>query len=219
MRHVQVVLARVLAYIETVDLNPGGAVFFPHLISALVEKMEFQKFPTTFEETDEDKGVNFVEGRWGSITIDKLTIFRNALVLDTRVPTRDTENILEECLTWASKEHGIHYAPGMIKRRQYVSDVTFYSDVNLLSAHAAFVGLQKSLSQHESSLFGQMLDYQFTRFDLDFDKQKTPLISAPFSIQRRGQIPFSENKYFSEAALPTDTHIRLLEQFEADLQR
>jgi hypothetical protein len=218
MQHVQVVLARVLAYVETVDLNPGGAVFFPDLIRALVEKMEFQKFPTTFEETDEEKGVTFLEGRWGNVSIDKLTIFRNALVLDTRVPTHDTEIILDECLTWVSEEHGIHYTPGMIQRKQYLSDLTFHSDFDLLATHRAFVNLQKAVSSYISHHFEQPLEYQLTRLDLDFDKVKTPIISAPFSIQKRGLTPFSEKKYFSEAPLPTDVHVRILQQFEADLQ-
>jgi hypothetical protein len=219
MRQVSVVLARVLAYVESVDLNPGGTVFFPDLIRALVQKMEFQKYPTTFEEMDEEKGVNFIEGRWGHVTVDKLTIFRGALVVDTRVSTSDTEGLMHECLSWAADELGIRYTPEMIKRRQYISDLTFCSDFDLLSAHRAFVDLQRAVSEKVSTLLGQRLDYQFTRFDLDFDKQTTPLISAPFSIQRRGQVPFSEHKYFSEAALPTDIHIRLLEQFETDLQR
>jgi hypothetical protein len=42
---------------------------------------------------------------------------------------------------------------------------------------------------------------------------------APFSITRRAESRFSENKYFSEAPLPTDIHISLLEEFEAEVQR
>jgi hypothetical protein len=39
---------------------------------------------------------------------------------------------------------------------------------------------------------------------------------ASFSITRRAEARFSENKYFSEAPLPTDLHLKLLEQFEAE---
>jgi hypothetical protein len=77
--------------------------------------------------------------------------------------------------------------------------------------------LQNRVTEAASAAFGQPLNYDVTHFGLDFDKTATPLVAAPFSIQRRGNALFSENKYFSEAPLPTDAHIRLLEQFETDL--
>jgi len=217
MQLAAVTLARVLAYIETADLNPHGRVFFPELIRKLVERFEFQKFPTTFEQTDEDKGVEFFEGRWNGVTVDKLAIFRAALVLDTSASTSDSERIINESLTWAAQECGINYKPGMIKRKQYLSDLTFYSDVRLLDAHAAMVKLQQGITEAASAAFGQPLNYNLTHFGLDFDKTVTPLVAAAFSIQRRGNALFSENKYFSEAPLPTGIHIELLEQFERDL--
>jgi hypothetical protein len=42
---------------------------------------------------------------------------------------------------------------------------------------------------------------------------------ASFSIQRRAEARFSDNKYFSEAPLPTDIHLKLLTEFEADISR
>jgi hypothetical protein len=217
MQLAAVTLARVLAYIETADLNPRGAVFFPELIRNLVNKFEFQKFPTTFEQTDEDKGVDFLEGRWNGVTVDKLTIFRGALVLDTSVSTSHSEQIVEEALTWASAECGLGYKPGMIARKQYLSDVTFYSKIRLTDTHTAILNLQKSISEKASITFGQPLNYDITHLGFDFDKTKTPLVTAAFSIQRRGNALFSENKYFSEAPLQTDVHLKLLEQFETDL--
>ncbi|MFY9560750.1 MAG: hypothetical protein WAQ52_10995 [Terriglobales bacterium] len=217
MRLAAIVLARVLGYVETAELNPGGSAFFPELIQKIVERFEFQKYPQTFEETNEDKGVEFIEGRWNGVTVDKFTIFRGALIVDTSASTADSERILDEALTWATTECGINYKPGMIRRKQYVSDLTFYSDIGLLAAHPALLKLQKAVTDYEEKYLGQRLEYDLTHFGLDFDHTRNPLIAAPFSIQRRGNALFSENKYFSEAALPTDVHIKLLEQFEADL--
>ncbi len=217
MQLASVVLARALGYVETADLNPGGAVFFPELVQKIVERFEFQKYPQTFEETDEDKGVTFIEGRWNGVNVDKFTIFRGALIVDTSASTTDSERIMDEALTWAATECGINYRPGMIRRKQYVSDLTFYSDVKLLAVHPALLKLQKAVTDHEEKHLGQRLEYDLTHFGLDFDHTLNPLVAAPFSIQRRGNSLFSENKYFSEAALPTDVHIKLLEQLEADL--
>jgi len=47
--------------------------------------------------------------------------------------------------------------------------------------------------------------------------RKEPI--AGFTIQRRVDTPFGENKYFSEAPLPTEIHLDLLQQFESDAER
>jgi hypothetical protein len=40
-----------------------------------------------------------------------------------------------------------------------------------------------------------------------------------FQSSYLGESKFSENKYFSEAPLPTDRHMALLEEFEAGMKR
>ena len=39
---------------------------------------------------------------------------------------------------------------------------------------------------------------------------------AGITIEHRIDVPFGENRFFSEAPLPTDLHIRFLEELEAD---
>jgi hypothetical protein len=41
-----------------------------------------------------------------------------------------------------------------------------------------------------------------------------PSMDALFTFERRSGAPFSENKYFSYAALPTDAHMGVLEKIE-----
>ncbi len=217
MQLVSVPLARALAYIETTELNMGGSVFFPELIQRVVERFEFQKYPQSFEETDEDKGVTFLEGRWNGVNVNKLTIFTGALIVDTSASTAESERILEEALVWGANELGLTYQQGMIKRKQYISDLVFYSDIRLLAVHPALMNLQKAITDAGERYLWQRREYDLTHFGLDFDKTLNPLISAQFSIQRRGNALFSSNKYFSESPFPTDVHIKLVEQLEADL--
>jgi hypothetical protein len=75
-----VVLARALAFVETVDLNPRGKMFYPEMITEFVQRYQFQKFPKTFEDVDETKGVEFWEGKVENIVIQKFTIFNTLLV-------------------------------------------------------------------------------------------------------------------------------------------
>jgi hypothetical protein len=219
MQLLSVPLARVLAFIEGGELNPQGSVFFPEIMPKLIERFEFQKYPQSYEETDEEKGVNFFDGRWNGTNVRKLTVFTGALVVDTSTSTEASERVLEEALTWGAQELGLTYKPGMIKRRQYISDIVFQSDIKILAVHSAFTNLQKSLTDASETYLWQRRQYELTHFGLDFDHTMNPLQAVPFSIQRRGNVLFGENRYFSEAPLPTSVHAKLIEQFEADLAK
>lgn len=214
-----VTLARVLAFIETFDLGSGGKVFYPDLIAALVERFRFQTFPRKAEDLDEQKGVKFLEGQWNGISVPKVEIYWNALILDTQSSTLESERILEEALVWVSEKFKLNYRPDMISRRRYLSNLTFYSDHNLLGLHAALPRLTSSLHDKVKEITGHDLAYEATRLDVDFSRYDRQMPIAIFTIQRRSETPFPENKYFSEAPLPTDIHIKILEEFESDVIR
>src|SRR5882724_4492560 len=118
-----VTLARTLAYVESLDLNPRGKIFGPDLIRALVERYSFQKYPKSIEDLDETKGVEFHVGRAGNRPIQKFVIWDSLLVLETRISTTDSKEIIEEILTWGVEKFGINYQPAMIKHYAFVSDL------------------------------------------------------------------------------------------------
>jgi len=105
----------------------------------------------------------------------------------------------------------------MVRRWQFSSQVTFYSKVPLMGAHSAFKRLTESVTKGVTEATGETLKYELASFAISYDQLTRKHALGNFSIQRRDNTPFSENKYFSDAPLPTDIHIRLLEQFEADL--
>ena len=212
-----VTLARVLGFIETYDLNPGGKVFYPTVLAGIVERFRFQKFPQKPEDCDEQKGVEFLDGQWDGVTVSKLVIYWNGLLLDTQSSTLESERILEEALTWAAEKFNLKYTSGMISRKRYLSNLTFYSDQNLLGMNSALSKLTSSLHDKVKEITGYDLAYESTRLDLDFCRHARQMPISTFTIQRRLETPFEENKYFSEAPLPTDLHWKLLEEFESGL--
>jgi hypothetical protein len=214
-----VVLARVFAFVETFDLAPRGGVYYPDLVEALVRRYRFQKFPQKIEEFDEGKGIEFLEGKDGEKVIERLVIWSTGLLLETRSSTDDSKDILERALSWGEKEFGLAYRPGMIKRWAYVSNVTFHSDLPLLaSVSGPLQKLSLGTTNALAEAIGERLDYEPTVITLTHDQLARKYGLAGFTIQRRVDAPFSDNKYFSEAPLPTQTHIHLLEAFEADVR-
>jgi hypothetical protein len=208
-----------LGYIEIFDLAPRGEIFFPEVVPEIVKRYNFQKFPKLLEDFDESKGVEFLEGKSGNHTIQKFVIWNTLLVVETRSNTTDSKQILEEMLEWGAAKFGLTYRPGMIKRFAYVSDLSFYSEVQLLDVSPALRNLAAKTSQALSEIWQEPVEYTPINLAVGHDPMARKYAIAPFSIARRAEARFSENKYFSEAPLPTDMHISLLEKFEVDIKR
>jgi len=212
-----VILARVLAYIEVVDLNPRGTIFFPELVQELVKRYKFQKYPQNIDEFDESKGVEFHQGVSGGNIIQKFVIWNTLLVVETRSNTTDSKEILQEMLQWGAARFKLNYKTETLKKFAYVSDVTFYSDAPLLGASPAIARLSANTSEAISEIWQEPIRYDPMIVTVGHDPMARKYPIAPFTIQRRAEARFSENKYFSEAPLPTDLHLTLLAKYENDV--
>jgi len=212
-----VILARALAFVESFDLAPRGGVFWADLVRELVARYQFQKFPVKIEDFDENKGVEFLSGKIGDVVIEKLVIYNTAILVDTRVSTTTSEQVLREALEWAKKQFKLDYKPENIKRVANISQLTFHSDISLDMLHPALKRLSDSVSAAVSEVHGEKFEYQTSQIAITHDPLKRKYTIAGFTIVPRAETPYSEHKYFSEAPLPTDLHIKLLEQFERDL--
>lgn len=218
MRISAINLARTLAFIEIADLDPRGKVFAPDLFQAMAERYKFQRLPK--REEREKEGFIFEEGKIGTKVITKLTIYDALIVLETRSNTSDSKQLIEELLLWGAAKFGINYNPGSIKRFGYVSDVTFFSDVPLLGAGCKpLIDLAEKTSAALTEIWQEPVQYHPANLAVGHDPMARKYGTAPFVITHRAEARYSENKYFSEAPLPTDTHIAFLEEFEAGIKR
>jgi hypothetical protein len=205
--------AKALAFLEPVDLNPKGKVFFPDLVNALVGRYKFQKFPQKPEEADEKKGISFGMGRLGDTVIDDLIFLPFGISLGTRVSTEESKRLLEDAFKWG-KELGL--VSTLRIRWQYESELTFTSNVPLLGIHPGLQMLSDVLTKNAAEILGEDdLKYDLGAILMEFDTLKRKYTLGRFSIQRRENTPFSANKFFSDAPLPTSVHWKALQDFEA----
>lgn len=217
MKLASILLARAVAWVEPIDLNPKGEAYYPDLVKAIAARYSFQKYPQQLEDFDETKGVVFGSGKIGDCVIEQLVIYTYGILVDTRISTTESKRLLTEGLQWVAKELGLEFKPTMITRWQFASHVTFYSDAPFTAMSPALRRLSDGVSSAVEKITNEKLKYELLSLFVDFDQlsRKHPL--GRFSIQRRENTPFSENKYFSDAPLPTDVHLGILEQFELDL--
>lgn len=214
MQLASVVLARIYALFQIADLNPVGTVYYPEVVEWLVRRHGFLKYPTKLEDFDESKGIEFIGGKAGNVTIEKMVILTNGIYVDTLASTEASEGILRETLGAAAEEMGIAYQEGMLKRRAYISQLAFYSDAPLFLIHPVFRKIGEIVSGEVNDNFGKSLPYQATAVGLNYDVTTTPLGPAPFNIQRREGAPFGDKKYFSVAPVKTNIHLQLLDMVE-----
>ncbi len=217
MKLASIVLSRVLAFVDTTDLSPTIGINAPEFVQEMIKQFHFQKYPKTLEEFDPLKGMEFLTGRFGKRTISKFVIWTNVLVIETRSNTVEAEALLRDILLWAKEKFNLTYRPEMITRYAYISDLSFYTEAPILNVSPLWESIAKKTSAALTEMWREPIHYEPLEFKIGHDPLARKWGIAPFQITRRAEHNFSENKYFSEAPLPTDLHIALLEEYEAGI--
>jgi hypothetical protein len=221
MQLAAIVKARTLAFIEIDELNRRGNVRLADIVPAIVKRYDFMSYPAKIEDFDmKDKGVTFASGRLADIVIDTVVVYSTVIYVETLSSTEDSRKVLLDILEWGAKELNFTYRHGMISRWAYVSHITFFTDFPLMRTLSSPLNdLAQKTSEQVSEFFGEDIAYQPMTITVGHDPRLRQHAIAPFSIQQRANVRFEANKYFSESPLPTDVHIRFLEDFVADLGR
>jgi hypothetical protein len=154
---------------------------------------------------------------WGGTTVDQIVIYSNGIVLDTRLSTDDSKALLLETLNWANRDLSLTYRDGMIKQTHFLSQLTFCSKAPLQNLHPGLNRVSEKVTDIASRRAATEYKYEVTGITINFDQLTAVRKPFAFTLERRENTPFSENKYFSAAPLETKDHIGLIEGLEADL--
>jgi len=208
--------ARVIAYVPIEEINPFGKVLIPTVTAAFVERYGFMAFPQTLADFDETKGVAFGVGTWKDIAIDRVTIYNNGILVDTRESTHASEDFLSDAMTWLGETLGVKYKPETFHRKGYLSEVLVRCDKPLSRLHPAIEAWCNKLSVYlEPFTDRQKLSFELSGLAFGYDPLSTKLPISQFRIERLLDTPFSENKYYAAAPLPTGIHLELLTDLES----
>lgn len=214
MKLAAVLLARVIFFVESVDLNPRGVVYYPDVIAAFVKRYNFLSYPQKYDDFDEQKGVTLAGGKAGETVIDKAVIYNWGITLETSSSTADSEALLQDALKWGAANLRLNYDPSMIKRKSYVSHITFYSDVPILSVNPVLHLMGQKIGRLVSGNVKLPYDFYPLGFQLGIDPETHRIPVQNFTVERRQGVALSENKYFSAAPVPTEVHRELIEDLE-----
>jgi hypothetical protein len=202
MELINVVVARSVWLFRLEELNSPGVRFDPTVARALETRYDFQPH--------KQGELQFAKGRFTVNGVDldvKLQIYDDGMVAETYASTAQSDAFLHDMLTWAADQFKLNYHPGLVKNRIYYSEVVVHAEVALNEHCEKLARFARRLSA--ASVFGKPQIVTGVIFNSE------ERILPSFSLERRENVPFAENRYYSRAALQTEPHLDLLGEFEA----
>ena len=128
MEVTHIILARSIFLFELASLNPVGRKTAAENNQQLQARYGFAGYPQSLSEITGDKGAEFLSGRMGNIAIDKVTLYHNGIVVDTRSSTEDSEKVAIDILEEAQR---VLDSKVTVTRKQFVSQFVFRSEMKL----------------------------------------------------------------------------------------
>lgn len=184
-----------------------------------MEKCRFLKSPNTPQEFNLPDGITFESGVFDGIVIRKLTVFPLVMHLDAADSTDQAQNALLGLLQWAKDQFGLRYYPGMIPRWAFVSDVVFEADFSLLERlNTTLNSISARISEVIRGNLKEELKYRPAKLWIAHDPNERSASIAPFTVEHLALSQDAENKFFSEAPIPTKDHLSLLAELESALK-
>jgi hypothetical protein len=202
------------------EVRPSSGLYLPDILRGIEERYAFVIPPNLQDVLKEgakfNQGRLIAEGR--TIDIKTLGLFSDGVLVLTW-NTDDATIVLEDMMSWATEHFGFRQ-PLTPEPRQFVSSVVVEFDGSLDSALEAFQELMHAFSITLRASYGWSVEIEASRIALACDPTKLPPSAiAALTIERRAGVPFSQNRYFSSAPLPTGAHLELLDGFERQLTK
>lgn len=213
MKLLSVPLARTVWTFDVAEINPRGKNIFSDLIPELIARYDFKNAPE--EGGDFSKGMAFTLGTFANRNHDHvqvgLTIWSDGIAADAYSSTDDSDEFLEAAIK-VLPELGYYFDPAMVRYKAHNSQVIVKCQNNLSALNPRLEGFIKRLS---ASVDPQLV-FECSAIEFWPDQTRTPR-PANFSFQRKNGTAFADNRYWSQAGMPTQKHLELLEELEAML--
>ena len=225
MRVLKILIARSIWLFPISYMNPQGKAVDADVIALLKKTYQFQKYPSSqFDFDSGTKALTFSGGKFKAgyeangkeryITVD-LVIYKDGLVANTTSSTKDGDSFLAEGLRLVVNEFGL-VPPDPTPQKIHLNEMDIQIDrsINVLNPKLA-------------QLAGRIADLRTETPKIAFEFSGVSFLPQPdvqtrisgFHIERKINTDWSKNIYYTKAPLQTETHLKLLEEFEALLSQ
>jgi hypothetical protein len=225
-------LARSIWLFDILDLNPKGKALLGELLTWIEDTYNFAVAPDSDNPVPNTPspgvqqaqtppllaagGFLFQRGSFQAredifIAISNLTIYDDGIVVDTTSSTDDADQFADTLLKSAASEFKLQYDPDMIRRKLYLSELIFRSDMVLDSLNPRLCTFANSLPK---TLIND-LPLHFGVGSVQFWSEPNDAgLHRVVKVEKQLGKASSERRFYSDAPLQTRAHLGVLEEFE-----
>jgi hypothetical protein len=219
MKIISIERGQTLQLFNSDEIWPLTGLYVPDLVRDTIERYQFTNGPEN-SNPELTKGIKFHNGH---MKIDELDIFISELqvfndgILVSCTGTTFSDLIADDIAAWATARFKLR-TPTTHQLRRHVSHIVFEFDAGISKAMNAFVNVADILSGAFNDAYQQRQRYDLTRLGFAVDPQTMPPhVNTAFVFERRINVPYTNNRFFSTAPLSTLAHHAALERIEASL--
>ncbi len=221
MKLVALETARVIFLSPLEEMRPFAGVPHKDFITAARDRYDFLEVPDLTKPLQELQAgpLFFREGKVNKgnevVLIQEIAVYRDGIVIRAH-HTDDCELILDDVLTWARTTFRLRELDSA-PTKNYVSTVIVDFERDISSIIGPYRQLLGMLSERLKAYrkIDQPVAMNRISFAVDATRLSAGTIPTEFLIERRQNVPFEKNRFFCDAPLPTDVHLKLLADIEA----
>lgn len=196
--------------------NPAGLSLQP-LLAAIRDEFNFAKSPQNMLDRSDDQALAFTAGTLVNSTgkiiqINSFNVYNDGFVAETLSNTRDSEDLLRRIVEMV-RAYGIAVDEKKI-RKIFVSRVLIELDVDIDAVFRPLAAIPKRIGELVPTMSGVSHEFRFGGFGIWSEEVGEKGAPIDFKLEWRWGTPFQAGHYFSQAALPTDDHLRVIAEIE-----
>lgn len=188
----------------------SGRIYVPDLARFFNEQYGFNYIPAN-DSTIDQTSMEFRTGKFEDHQIDKLSIFNDGFLVNSRVNTNILQAFVDEAVAAVKARFSLVERGIDEPQTVYDSHILVRGEFAIASKLSQLGVLTGEKINSCLERYGVSQEYEISGFMMQSDPgipQK--LRTSRFSIDRRINVPFEKNLYFSEAPLRTDDHLDLI---------
>jgi hypothetical protein len=210
---------RVILLFPIEEMRPLRGLVLADSVGLLTDRYQFAYPPDLSRwENVQNNPLLFRSGKLEkngcTLAIGELGVYSDGISVNAS-STEVAEEVLTDLLDWSKSALGMRELQRPA-RKTYHSTVVVEFDHDVGALFFRYARICSFLSDSLKATYNTDNQIMLNRLAFSQDPTKTPpsSLAGEFVIERRVNYPYEVNRFFCSAPLPTDEHVRLLQQIE-----